>query len=123
MALYGRVYTQDVFTKQPWETFLIGADFSEIIEEGEYLLVNSCDIVAVDKNGEDVSSTILNNTQKTVTTAASSEITATPVTNALLKTRVLAGTEALSKYKITFKGVTSNGNQYEKDVHMAVRDQ
>jgi hypothetical protein len=112
----------DEFAKQPWESYLIGADNSHNLEIGESVIVGTSDIIAVDKDGEDATDDVLDNDDKTVQTADAADIKATPVTNGMLVTRVLAGTEALSKYKITFKAITSNGNQYETDVKMKIKD-
>lgn len=110
------------FSKQSWETYLIGADNSKVLEEGEYVVLNTSTIVAEDKDGTDASDDILDNTDKAVETASINDVDVTPVTNGMLVTRIQAGVEALSKYKITFKAITSNGNQYETDVLMVIKN-
>jgi hypothetical protein len=111
----------DEFPKQPWETFIISADISHRLVTGEYIVLETSDIIAEDTDGEDASADIIDNTDKAVETAAAADIKATPVTNGMLVTRVLGGTEALSKYKITFKAITSLDNQYETDVMMRIK--
>jgi len=110
----------DQTTKQSSESCLIGADFSRVLEEGEYLLVDQCTITAIDKDGESATSTVLDNDDKAVQTANAEDIGVTPKTNGMLVTRVKAGVEANSRYKITFLVVTSNGNTYEKDVYLKI---
>lgn len=112
----------ETFWKQPWETYLIGGDFSRVLETGEEIVALTSDIVAVDKDGTDVSSTVLDNSYKTVSTADADDIDVTPVTNGMLMTRVQAGTEDAMPYKITFKGVTNADNQFETDVTMKIKD-
>jgi hypothetical protein len=112
----------DEFAKQPWETYIICADNSENLGTGESVVLATSDIIAEDKDGNDVSSDVLDNTEKTVQTADAEDIKVTPVTNGMLCTRVKAGTEALSKYKITFKAITTDDNQYETDVKMRIKD-
>ena len=108
--------------KQPWETYLLGADNSHVLEEGEFVLLGASDITAVDKNGADASADVLDNGDKVILTADEEDITTDPITNGMLATRIKAGTEALSKYKITFRAVTSLDNQYETDVRMKIKD-
>jgi len=112
----------ETFYKQPWESYLMGVDFSWAMTEGEILVVGTSTIIAVDKDGLDSSAIVLDNDDKVVTTADSDDITATPVTNAMLVTRIQAGTVALSKYLITYRGITSYGNQYELDLKMSVKE-
>ena len=112
----------ETFYKQPWESYIMGVDFSWAMEEGEILVVGSCTITAIDKDSADASAAIVDNDDKAVTTADADDITTTPVTNAMLVTRIFGGTVALSKYLITFKGVTSYDNQYEMDLKMDIRE-
>lgn len=110
------------FYKQPWETYLVGADFSWVIDEGEEIVLATSDIVAEDVNGTDASSDVLDNSAKAVSTADADDITTTPVTNAMLVTRIKDGTVALSKYLITYRAITDLGNQYELDLKMSIKE-
>lgn len=110
--------------KQPSESYIFGADFSQVLEEGEYILVGTSTITAVDSAGDDSTAIVLDNADKAVQTAEEEDLDSgtTPVTDGMLVTRIQAGTEALSKYKLTYLGLTSNGNTYEKDVKMKIKD-
>lgn len=110
------------FYKQPYESFIVGIDFSHTMEEGEELVLGSCNVTAVDKDGADVSSDIVDNTAKAVTTADAADITTTPVTNAMLATRIKGGTVALSKYLITYRVTTTLSNKYEVDLKLSVKE-
>jgi hypothetical protein len=110
--------------KQPSESYLLGADFSQVLTAGEYILVGTSTVTAVDNADEDATDDVLNNDDMVVDTADAYDLPSatTPITNGMLVTRIMAGTEALSKYKITFLALTSNGNTYEKDVKMRIKD-
>ena len=110
--------------KQPSESYLHGADFSQVLEEGEYILVETSTVTAVDKDGDDATDDVLNNDDIAVDTADEDDLVSgtTPVTNGMLVTRILGGDEDLSKYKLTYLAQTSNGNTYEKDVLMKIKD-
>jgi len=108
--------------KQTWESYLIGVDNSQVMHEGEYILLNQSEVVAVDRNGDDATSDILDNSEMQVRTADPEEISVTPVTDAMLVTRIKDGTEELSKYIITFRAKTSLGNQYETDVRLKIKN-
>jgi hypothetical protein len=110
--------------KQPSESYLLGADFSQVLEEGEYILVGTSEVTAVDNDGNDSTDDVLDNDDMAVDTADEDDLLSgtTPITNGMLVTRILGGDEDLSKYKITFLVQTSNGNTYEKDVLMRIKD-
>ena len=112
----------EIFYKQPWESYIMGVDFSWAMETGESLVVAECTITATDKDGTDASAAVIDNSDKAVTTADADDITTTPVTNAMLVTRILGGTVALSKYLITYRGVTNFDNNYECDLRMQIKE-
>ena len=97
------------FTKQSWETWIIATDYSDDLETGETIVLATSSIIAVDKNAEDATDDVLNQSGKAVS-------------GALLQIRVEAGTASLQPYKITFKAITNLGNKYEYDVKMVVRE-
>jgi hypothetical protein len=109
------------FYKQPWETYLVGADFSKVLEIGEALVVGDCDILAVDSDDVDRASVVLDNSYKVVSTADADDINVTPITNGMLMTRVKAGVD-LMKYKLTFHASSDSDNQFETDVFMEIKD-
>jgi hypothetical protein len=94
------------FYKQPSESFVIAANYDTVLVDGETLLVGDCEITATDKNGADVTSSVISGKE---------------VDGAYLKTTVLGDTEiTLQPYKITFVAMTSLGNIFEVDAKMNV---
>jgi len=99
----------EYFTKQPYETFMVAADFSADLDTGETITEGTSDVIAEDKNGDDATSDVLT-------------IGAKVVDEGLLKIRVKDGTENLTPYKITFRAVTSLVNKYELDISMRIKE-
>ena len=96
--------------KQSYEAFFIAGNFVLVMEEGETIVLEECAVTAIDKDGNDVSSTFLDQT-----TIAVASITK-------LKIRIRAGTQTASPYKVTFRIVTSLGNKYEVDAPCRVKE-
>lgn len=94
------------FTKQISETFPISVDFSDNMASSEIIL--SEDISATDNVGADATTDVLSDPGNDGAQAAT--------------VRVLAGTEALSPYKITFKATTDEDNVWELDVLMKIKE-
>lgn len=114
----------DKITKQPAETFSVGNDFYNELDSGETLvlsgLVNGVTTdstaVAYDKNSNDVSSTILvDNTLAIVANDAG-------VQDVALQVKVRGGTLADKKYTLSLRAVTSEGNLYEGDIELTMRN-
>jgi len=97
------------FTKQSWEEFVIAGSLENVIATGEAIDLGSSSVAAVDKNGDDVSTTVLD--QGTLIDDGY-----------YLKIRCRAGDESLSPYKITFKIPTDAGNKWEIDVKMKIKE-
>ncbi|MDY6957797.1 MAG: hypothetical protein SVK08_01435 [Halobacteriota archaeon] len=97
------------FSKQNYETFTVAANFTNVMNSDETIVLASSDVVAEDKDGNDVSDTVLVSGSKAVD-------------GFNLKIRVQAGTAASSPYKITYKAVTNVGEQYEVDQFMEVEE-
>jgi hypothetical protein len=106
-------------TKQSYEEFRIDVDFGLNMETGEALVVGSCTVVCEDKDGEDVTTTLLDDTTKKLVTGSSSALA-----NGGLQVLIKGGSEAAEPYKYTFKGVTDldPANKWEKDVTMRIRE-
>lgn len=98
------------FYKQPAESFFIDANFEDVLTTGEDIILNSSDIVAEDKDGTDVTATVLDTSVKYILDATK------------LAVRVQNGSEAASPYKITFTIVTDLGNTWEVDVELRVEE-
>ena len=98
------------FEKQGWESFTISGSFTDLAITGEIVVLTGSSVECVDKDGEDVLSTILYNETLSVD-------------GATLKVKLkAAGTEVASPYKITFKIKTSEDNFYEVDCEMYVKE-
>jgi hypothetical protein len=96
--------------KQPWEKFFVAADYVNVLDSGETIVLGSSSVTIVDKAGADVTSTMFE--------GGSLQIAET----SKLQCRIQAGTEAISPCKITFKAVTSLGNQFEHDFRIKIKD-
>ena len=99
----------NTFTKQPYEEFTVGGDFSLVMDTDETIVVGSSDAVVEDSAGTDVTSSII----ESGSLAANGQI---------LQVRVKGGTEDGSPYKITYKAVSDVGEKYEIDQFMEVKD-
>ena len=94
------------FTKQISETFPISVDFSDNMATGEIIVSEV--ISATDVDGDDATAGVLSDPGNDGAQAAT--------------VRVLAGTEALSPYKITFKATTDEDNVWELDILMKIKE-
>lgn len=103
--------------KQPWEEFVIAADFSDNMTAGSNLSLPDCSVLAVDNDGEDASTVIIDSTTLSIGLAADDEW-------GYLKVLVKGGTEANSPYKVTLRGKTNDAvpEKWEKDVIITVTD-
>jgi hypothetical protein len=104
-----------LISKQPYEEFWIGGDFSGELEDLEVLALPGCAVVCYDKDGNNLSGnadTVYDESEPLILSAD----------NTQLKCRIKGGVEALSPYKISFLSVTSAGNRYEIDAEIEVED-
>lgn len=101
----------DQFEKQSSEKFVISGSFSNDLDAGENIDSGASSVTASDKNGQDVSSTVLNAATKTVD-------------GSKILIQVQGGDESLSPYKITFKAVTdaTPPNEWELDIRMKIKE-
>jgi F0F1-type ATP synthase epsilon subunit len=97
------------FEKQISEEFTISAGFTDVAIPGEIAVLSGSTVTAVDINSIDATTDVL----------YADNLSASGTT---LRVKVKVGTEALSPYKITFKIATSEGNLYEKDVLMYIKE-
>lgn len=106
-------------TKQSYEEFRIDIDFGLNMVSGEALVLIDSTIICVDKDGTDVSATLLDIGTKTLIEGSESGIT-----DAGLQVVIKGGSESAEPYKYTFKGVTdlNPANKWEKDVTMRIRE-
>lgn len=104
-------------TKQSYEEFRIDVDFGLNMVSGETLVLGSCTVVCVDNTGADVSTSLLDISTKALVVGTESGLA-----SAGLQVLIKGGTEAGSKYKYTFKGVTTNDHKWEKDLKMKIKE-
>lgn len=97
--------------KQGFERYFIQGDFSAVLESGETLDVSNVNttITAIDSSGADVTATIIDDASKYVD-------------GTRLYVRIKDGDEVGSPYKITIKVETSNGNRWEVDGLIKVKE-
>lgn len=94
----------NLFVKEAYEAFSIKADFGNNFITGE--TIASIDVSAVNKDGIDVTSSILG--------------TSLIVGDDQVSVIVQAGSASASYYTITFKCITSTDAQWQLDVSMKV---
>jgi hypothetical protein len=93
----------ETFPKQPNESYPISVDFSNLTDTGETITTYTVNVYL---STTDVTNTIIDSHYKTTTSVI---------------LNIKDGTDNLN-YKITVKIITSNGNTYENDVMMEVRE-
>jgi hypothetical protein len=136
MALNTNQIKPGKLKKQPWEEWVIAADFSDNMDiaGGEDLDLPSCSIEAVDAQGNDATENgTLNAAAQIVQVSTMAKGTGSE--KGYLKVLMRAGlenevvgegeeqtTEDRSPYTITFKGVTTAPEKWEKDVIVTVRN-
>jgi hypothetical protein len=118
--------------KQPYEEWVIAADFSDNMDiaGGEDLDLQNCTIEAVDAQGNDATQNgtlsaeaqVANTTTKAKGTGEEKGYLKVLVKGGLEKETVDDVEEDRSPYKITFKGLTTSAEKWEKDVIVTVRD-
>jgi len=108
------------FQKQNYEQWFISADLmttdGALLEEGENIDLENTTITAIDKDGEDATSDVLQIATKALTDSPDGG------TNNAVKVRVQAGVEDLSSYKITFRIPTDRDNRFEIDLKMKLKE-
>ena len=103
--------------KQSYEEFRVDVDFGLNMAAEETLQLGSCSVVCIDKDGVDVTATLLDIAEMTLVTGTESEL---PLAG--LQVLIKGGSEAASKYKYTFKGVTSVGHHWERDISLKIKE-
>lgn len=132
MALNTNQIKPGKMKKQPYEEWVIAADFSDNMDiaGGEDLVLGSCSIEAVDKQGNDATENgslnaaaqICQVSTKAIGTGTEKGYLKVLVKGGLESEEVDEATEDRSPYTITFKGVTTAPEKWEKDVIVTVRD-
>jgi len=106
--------------KQGWESYFIHGDFSEVMETGETIDVPSSTITVEDAGLPDADPVVA----PIDATATLTDQTSIYAEGFKLYVRIRAGVgdEGKSPYKITFRITTSNGNKWEVDGQIKVKE-
>jgi len=104
------------FDKQSWEKFPIWGSILNVQDSTETITLGSSSVIAMDKNGKE-SHEVMD-----LTTLQLGSDPDGSYTDNMLGVKVQNGTKERSPYYLTFKMVTSAGNQWEVDVKMNVKD-
>ena len=99
----------DKFQKQPHEKYFIGVNYSKALGSSEAIVLSSTEILATDSNGVDATADVL-------------EDGSAAVDGSVLLIRVMSGLEERAPYKLTFRAHTDQGNIFEKDVNMRIKE-
>jgi len=105
------------FIKQPSEEFPVWGSILDVQEASETVVLAASTVVAIDKDGNDVTSSVLDSATKALGSDPDGSYT-----DNMLGVKVQNGTEEASPYKITFEMHTSAGNIWEKDVRMKIKE-
>ena len=103
--------------KQEWETFYIAGSILNVQNATETVVLSTSTVVAEDKDGLDVSATFLEQATKKLDSDTDGVYS-----DNMLAIRIRAGDEDLSPYKVTFKIITTEDNQFEIDSEVEVRN-
>jgi hypothetical protein len=102
----------ETVTKQPYEQFWIGVDFSNNLQYNEVIDTSLSTVTAMDKDGVDATAELI------VPNMLRS-------TGTRLMAQIKNGVELNSPYKVTFRIVTNAtpSNKWEHDVQVLVHDE
>jgi len=105
-------------TKQSWEEYPIAGSILNVQkDENEKVVLATSVIEAIDKEGEDALATVIDMPTKTL----DDDPDGTYIDN-MLSVRCKGGTEAGSPYIVTFKMTTSEGNKWEVDMKLVIKE-
>ncbi len=107
--------------KQSWEAFYIAGSILPWQEDDttETVVLNSSMVLAEDRDGNDVSLTFIEQGTKVLGTDPDGDF----ISNMLaIRLKGDGGVEADSPFKVTFRMVTDEGNQFEVDIMVYVRE-
>jgi hypothetical protein len=104
------------FEKQTWEEWPVYGSILNVQNETETVVLGSSSVSAMDKDGNNVSSTFLDQGSK-----ALGDDPDGAYTDNMLGMKCRDGEISKSPYYITFYMVTSEGNKYEVDVKVKIK--
>ena len=105
-------------TKQSWEEYPIAGSILNVQKDGnEKVLLSSGIIEAVDNAGEDALATVIDMPTKSLDDDPDGNYT-----DNMLSVKCKGGTEAGSPYIVTFKMPTTEGNKWEVDMKLVIKE-
>ena len=107
--------------KQSWEAFYIAGSILPWQEDGstEVVVLATSTVVAEDVDGTDVSATFMEQATKCLADDPDGDFTDNMLS---MQLKGDGGAEADSPFKVTFKMITDEGNQFEVDVQVIVKE-
>jgi hypothetical protein len=103
--------------KQTFEAFFVSGSILKVQKGGEAVVLGTSEVFAWDKDLANVTSTFLVLSSKKLDTDPEGDNE-----NNMLSIQVRNGDPALSPYLVTFYMVTTNGNKWEADVQVKVKE-
>lgn len=105
-------------TKQSWEEYFVSGSILNVQKDGtETIVLATSEIEAIDSEGNDALATVIDMTTKKLDNDPNGSYT-----NNLLSVRCRAGVETSSPYVITFKMITTEGNKWEVDMKLVIKE-
>ena len=105
-------------TKQGWEEYFIAGSIIDVQKDGtEKVLLATSSIEAIDSEGEDALATIVE-----VATKKLDDDPEGSYTDNMLSVRCRGGVETLSPYIVTFKMITTEGQKWETEMKIVVKE-
>lgn len=105
-------------TKQGYEEYFIAGSILNVQKDGtETVVLATSEIEAVDKDGEDALATIVDIATKKLDNDPDGDYT-----DNMLSVRCQGGVEAASPYVVTFKMVTTEGQKWETEMKVVVKE-
>ena len=95
--------------KQNYERYVVSGNYSKALNTSETIVLLSSLALAEDKDGNDMSTVVL-------------EQPTFALDGSLLKVRVREGVEVESPYKITLRAETDEGNRFEIDFELRIKE-
>ena len=107
--------------KQTWEAFYIAGSILPWQEDGstEVVVAATSTVVAEDVDGTDVSATFMEQATKVLDSDPDGDFTDNMLS---MRLKGEGGVAADSPFKVTFKMITDEGNQFEVDVMVYVKE-
>lgn len=107
--------------KQSWEAFYIAGSILPWQEDGSTEVVDlaTSTVIAEDAEGTDVSATFLEQATKALDDDPDGDFSDNMLS---MQLKGEGGLEADSPFKVTFKIITDEGNQFEVDVRVEVKE-